>query len=81
MQEACSLGEERFPLVKVHPRVVFSVLNQYMRREDRSSRVLGTLLGRMSDDVIEVGDAFVGGVYVLIFVDHGVFWRSSYGEN
>lgn len=67
--------------MKVHPRVVFSVLNHYMRREDRSSRVLGTLIGRMSDDVIEVGDASMGGVYVLIVVDYGVFWRSSYGEN
>ena len=57
MQEACSLIDERFPLVKLHPRVVFSVLNQYMRREDRSSRVLGTLLGRASEDVIEVPDA------------------------
>jgi len=45
--------------VKVHPVVVFSVLDQYRRRGDKQQRVIGTLLGSISaDGVVEIKNCF-----------------------
>ena len=41
-------------MVKVHPTVVFSILNSFVRREKRDFRVIGTLLGVVKDGQIEV---------------------------
>lgn len=53
-QEALALGDTPVPIVKVHPTVVFSILNSYVRREKRDFRVIGTLLGVVKDGQIEV---------------------------
>ncbi|KAJ2028224.1 hypothetical protein GGI01_003663 [Coemansia sp. RSA 376] len=44
----------------VHPVVLFSVLDHYLRRNDNQERVIGTLLGVRSDDgrVIEIRSCF-----------------------
>ncbi len=51
--EALVLGDE-LPSVKVHPSVVFDILNSFSRREDLSHRVVGTLLGVVKDNCVEV---------------------------
>ncbi|KAJ2888311.1 hypothetical protein GGI21_000773 [Coemansia aciculifera] len=44
----------------VHPVVLFSVLDHYLRRNDNQERVIGTLLGVRSDDgrIVEVRSCF-----------------------
>lgn len=54
LQVALALGDTPIPIVKVHPTVVFSILNSFVRREKRDSRVIGTLLGVVKDGQIEV---------------------------
>ena len=56
--EALSIGENQKSIVKLHPTVVFSILNNFVRRNDRESRVIGTLLGTIKDGVVEVTEAF-----------------------
>lgn len=56
--EALSIGESQKLVVKLHPTVVFSILNNFIRRNDRESRVIGTLLGTIKDGVVEVTEAF-----------------------
>lgn len=46
-------------LVTIHPVVLFSILDHYLRRTDSQDRVIGTLLGTRSEsDVIEVKSSF-----------------------
>lgn len=40
--------------VKVHPVVLFSICDAYTRRKENQDRVIGTLLGVVVDNVIEV---------------------------
>ena len=54
LQEALALGDTPVTVVKVHPTVVFSILNSFVRREKRDFRVIGTLLGVVKDGQIEV---------------------------
>lgn len=42
------------PQVKVNATVVFSILNSFVRRNTRDSRVIGTLLGEVKNGVIVV---------------------------
>lgn len=54
-----ALGDEPLPLVKLHPTVVFSILNSFSRRSDQNSRVIGTLLGVVKEgNTIEILDCF-----------------------
>ena len=47
------------PTYRVHPLVVFSVLDHYQRRNDGQTRVVGTLLGQqMENGVVEIKQAF-----------------------
>lgn len=48
------------PSVTVHPSVLFSILDHYLRRNDVQERVIGTLLGIRNEDstVIEVKSCF-----------------------
>jgi hypothetical protein len=47
------------PLYRVHPVVVFSILDHYQRRNDGQTRVVGTLLGQQNEaGIIEVKQAF-----------------------
>ena len=49
-----------FPVeVKIHPTVLFSIIDSYERRPEKSTRVVGTLLGTNVQGSIEVTDSFV----------------------
>lgn len=56
--ETLSLIEDQLPIVKVNATVVFSILNIYTRRTSRESRVIGTLLGYINNNVITVSECF-----------------------
>lgn len=57
-QEALVLSDEYLPSLRLHPTAVFSILNSHSRREDKSTRVIGTLLGVAQDGYIDVTDCF-----------------------
>ncbi|KYQ90992.1 Mov34/MPN/PAD-1 family protein [Tieghemostelium lacteum] len=44
--------------VKVHPVVIFNILDHYIRRNVGQDRVIGTLLGYYNDGVIEIRNCF-----------------------
>jgi translation initiation factor 3 subunit F len=46
--------------VTVHPNVLFSILDHYLRRNDTQERVIGTLLGVRNEEnsVIDVKSCF-----------------------
>jgi hypothetical protein len=47
------------PTYRVHPLVIFSILDHYQRRNDGQARVVGTLLGQqLEGNVIEIKQAF-----------------------
>jgi translation initiation factor 3 subunit F len=56
--EALKLSDAHSPIVKLHPTALMSILHSYSRRHDREARVIGTLLGSVKGDVIEVTDCF-----------------------
>ncbi len=57
--EALSLpGEGELPTINVHPTVVFSILNHFSRRSDLETRVIGTLLGSKSGNVIDITNCY-----------------------
>lgn len=45
--------------VKIHPTVLFSIIDSYERRNEKMTRVVGTLLGTNIQGNIEVTDCFV----------------------
>tara|TARA_R110002050_G_scaffold59506_2_gene132936 strand:+ start:612 stop:917 length:306 start_codon:yes stop_codon:yes gene_type:complete len=54
-----SLGVGNSPVhVNVHPVVLFSVLDHYIRRKEDQHRVIGTLLGYVENGVVEVRNCF-----------------------
>ena len=55
---ALSLADEELPQVKVHATAVISMLNHFVRRDNRDSRVIGTLLGVANGRVLEVTDCY-----------------------
>ncbi|KAF5363306.1 hypothetical protein D9756_000203 [Leucocoprinus leucothites] len=44
--------------VTVHPVALFTILDHYLRRTDQQDRVIGTLLGRRTENEIEIKSAF-----------------------
>lgn len=58
--EALSLGLDPFPKIKVNATVIFSILNSFVRRAQRDSRVIGTLLGEIDEKegTITISDCF-----------------------
>lgn len=56
--EKLTLSDAKLPKVLLHPIAVFSILNSFMRRSDKNSRSIGTLLGVVTEDTIEVTDCF-----------------------
>jgi len=56
MDESIITGQQ--VVVKVHPVVILSILDHYMRRKENQDRVIGTLLGTPVDGVIEVRNCF-----------------------
>ncbi|EGG13560.1 Mov34/MPN/PAD-1 family protein [Cavenderia fasciculata] len=45
-------------IIKVHPLVIFNILDHYIRRNEGQDRVIGTLLGFNNDGVIEIRNCF-----------------------
>ncbi len=45
--------------VNIHPLVLFSVCDAYIRRSEKQDRVIGTLLGVVSDGIVEVKNCYV----------------------
>jgi hypothetical protein len=43
---------------KIHPVVIFTILDHYVRRQESQERVIGTLLGVETDGVIEIRNCF-----------------------
>lgn len=54
LQEALTAADQPLPSVKVHPLVITSILNSYMRRIEKEGRIVGMLLGVVRDGVVEV---------------------------
>lgn len=52
------LGTEAVCEVKVHPVVVFQILDRSLRRSEEQDRVIGTLLGRVENGVAEITNSF-----------------------
>ncbi len=44
---------------KVHPVVLFSICDAFIRRNEKQERVIGTLLGNVVDGVVEVKNCYV----------------------
>lgn len=44
--------------IKLHPIVVFSILDHHIRRQEGQDRVIGTLLGAAGDKTVDVSNAF-----------------------
>lgn len=45
--------------VQVHPVALFSICDAYIRRNEKQERVIGTLLGTVSNTVIEIKSCYV----------------------
>ncbi|KAF2072907.1 hypothetical protein CYY_005764 [Polysphondylium violaceum] len=58
MQKESSIFLPSQVSVKVHPVVIFNILDHYIRRNDNQDRVIGTLLGFNNDGVIEIRNCF-----------------------
>ncbi|TMW59605.1 hypothetical protein Poli38472_004674 [Pythium oligandrum] len=52
------LSTEAVCEVKVHPVVVFQILDRALRRSEEQDRVIGTLLGRVENGVAEITNSF-----------------------
>lgn len=46
------------PCLQVHPIVLFSVLDHFLRRPEGQKRVIGTLLGTVAANTVEVTNSF-----------------------
>ena len=64
-QETLILGDNTLPTIQIHSTVVFDILNSFSRRDDLSNRVVGTLLGSVKDDCIEVSFMSLFPVYFV----------------
>jgi translation initiation factor 3 subunit F len=49
--DALFVDSAQAQVVKVHPTVLFSILDHYNRRPERTQRVIGTLLGTAAGSV------------------------------
>ncbi|EFA83343.1 Mov34/MPN/PAD-1 family protein [Heterostelium album PN500] len=58
MQSEKSIFSPSQLTVKVHPVVIFNILDHYIRRHDGQDRVIGTLLGYNNDGVVEIKNSF-----------------------
>lgn len=57
--ESITLNDSSLPTVQVSLSVVFNILNAYNRRNETSPRIVGTLLGEIKDNIVNVTDCFV----------------------
>jgi translation initiation factor 3 subunit F len=45
--------------VRIHPVALFAICDAYIRRSEKQDRVIGTLLGVIADNVVEVKNCYV----------------------
>ena len=45
--------------VRVHPVALFSICDGYIRRNEKQDRVIGTLLGTITDGVVEIKNCYI----------------------
>lgn len=45
-------------LVRLHPVAIAGICDAYERRKEKATRVVGTLMGKVIDDVVEVTGCF-----------------------
>jgi translation initiation factor 3 subunit F len=45
--------------VRIHPVALFAICDGYIRRNEKQDRVIGTLLGSVTDGVVEVKNCFI----------------------
>jgi len=55
------LEDEPYKLVEIHPVVLFSILDNYIRRNENQERVIGTLLGNIHED----GTVYISNCYTV----------------
>jgi hypothetical protein len=56
--EALSLSNKALPVVKVSAQVILSILSRFSNRLEKDTRVVGTLLGEIKDNVVHVSLSF-----------------------
>jgi translation initiation factor 3 subunit F len=44
--------------VRVHPVVLFTICDAFIRRNDKQERVIGTLLGTIADGVVDIKNCY-----------------------
>jgi len=44
--------------VRVHPVVLFTICDAYIRRNEGQARVIGTLLGKVGDGIIDIRNCY-----------------------
>jgi hypothetical protein len=44
--------------VRVHPVVLYTICDAYIRRNDGAERVIGTLLGAVGDGIVEIKSCY-----------------------
>ncbi|KAG8464596.1 hypothetical protein KFE25_009964 [Diacronema lutheri] len=53
-----AMHEEGLPSCKLRPTVLFAIADHFTRRQDEQGRVIGTLLGSVSDGVVDIVNSF-----------------------
>ena len=87
-EESLVLNTVHVPLVRLHATALFGILNSHARREDRNSRVIGTLLGVQSEGFIDVRTPYMMLFFTymtsirvtVVCTDLGLFWCPPLGE-
>lgn len=54
------MNDSSLPTVQVSLSVVFNILNAYNRRNENSPRIVGTLLGEIKDNIVNVSHYCLG---------------------
>ena len=71
--EAITLNDSPLPSVQVSYSVVFNILNAFNRRNSESTRIIGTLLGEVKENVVHVSES---AVMLLLFLN--LTWSSDF---
>ena len=45
--------------VRIHPVALFSICDGYIRRNEKQDRVIGTLLGTVSEGIVEIKNCYI----------------------
>jgi translation initiation factor 3 subunit F len=58
VQSSQQVYQAKAYLVKVHPLVLFNIVDHYSRRGDGLPRVVGTLLGQYNDGIVNISNSY-----------------------